>query len=232
MGKRLTENLSSLYIGAANSLKPKQAKRKIVAYVESYDDISFWRSLLAEYENDKRYFEVMLPSRSSLAKGKKSVLMNELGSRLGENMIACVDSDYDYLLQGRTQTSRYIINSPYVLQTYAYAIENYHCYAEGLHEACVTATLNDHKLIDFPAFMKLYSEIAYPLFIWSVWFYRQHNLSEFSLLDFCSFVKLDQVSTRHPEKSLEIMSKKVNRKLHELERRHVEALEEDRKSVV
>ena len=68
MGKRLTENLSSLYIGAANSLKPKQAKRKIVAYVESYDDISFWRSLLAEYENDKRYFEVMLPSRSSLAK--------------------------------------------------------------------------------------------------------------------------------------------------------------------
>lgn len=89
--------------------------------------------------------------------------MNELGSHLGENMIACVDSDYDYLLQGRTQTSRYIINSPYVLQTYAYAIENYHCYAEGLHEVCVTATLNDHKLIDFPAFMKLYSEIAYPL---------------------------------------------------------------------
>ena len=44
MGKRLTENLSSLYIGAANSLKPKQARRKIVAYVESYDDISFWRS--------------------------------------------------------------------------------------------------------------------------------------------------------------------------------------------
>ena len=39
MGKRLTENLSSLYIGAANSLKPKRARRKIVAYVESYDDI-------------------------------------------------------------------------------------------------------------------------------------------------------------------------------------------------
>ena len=31
MGKRLTENLSSLYIGAANNLKPKHAKRKIVA---------------------------------------------------------------------------------------------------------------------------------------------------------------------------------------------------------
>ena len=106
MGKRLTENLTSLYIGAVNNLKPKHAKRKIVAYVESYDDISFWRSLLAEYEDDTRYFEVMLPSKRSLAKGKKTVLMNQLGTKLGENMIACVDSDYDYLLQGRTYTSR------------------------------------------------------------------------------------------------------------------------------
>ena len=226
MGKRLTENLSSLYIGAANSLKPKRARKKIVAYVESYDDISFWRSLLAEYENENRYFEVMLPSSNSLAKGKKTVLMNQLGKQLGENMIACVDSDYDYLLQGRTQTSQYINNSPYVLQTYAYAIENYHCYAEGLHEVCVTATLNDHSLIDFPAFMKVYSQIAYPLFIWSVWFYRCHNLSEFSLLDFCAYVKLDHVSTRHPENSLEIMAKKVNRKLRELEKKHASALDE------
>lgn len=226
MGKRLTENLSSLYIGAANSLKPKRARRKIVAYVESYDDISFWRSLLSDYEDDSRYFEVMLPSQSSLAKGKKTVLMNHLGKQLGENMIACVDSDYDYLLQGCTQTSRYINESPYVLQTYAYAIENYHCYADGLHEVCVMATLNDHMLIDFPAFMQVYSEIAYPLFIWSVWFYRRHNLSEFSLLDFCSYVKLDQVSTRHPETSLQVMAKKVSRKLRDLERRHPNALHE------
>ena len=121
MGKRLSENLSSLYIGAANKLKPKCSRRKIIAYVESYDDISFWRTLLGEYENETRYFEVMLPSKTTLAKGKKSVLMNELGPRLGQNMIACVDSDYDYLLQGATHTSRYIINNKYVFHTYAYA---------------------------------------------------------------------------------------------------------------
>ena len=91
MGKRLSDNLSSLYIGAANRLKPKKARRKIVAYVESYDDVSFWRTLLGEFEDDTRYFEVMLPSKTTLAKGKKSVLMNELGSQLGQNMIACVD---------------------------------------------------------------------------------------------------------------------------------------------
>ena len=46
MGKRLTENLSSMYIGAANRLKPKKAKNRIVAYVESYDDVAFWRSIM------------------------------------------------------------------------------------------------------------------------------------------------------------------------------------------
>ena len=58
----MTENLHSLFtLERLNSLKPKRARRKIVAYVESYDDISFWRSILAEYEDNTHYFEVMLP---------------------------------------------------------------------------------------------------------------------------------------------------------------------------
>ena len=226
MGKRLSDNLSSLYIGAANRLKPKKAKRRIIAYVESYDDVSFWRSVFADFEDENNYFEVMLPSKKSLCKGKKSVLMNQLGSRLGQNMVACVDSDYDYLLQGVTSTSRQINNSRYVFQTYAYAIENYQCYAESLHDVCVMATLNDHKLIDFVGFMTLYSQIAYPLFVWSVWFYRQRNLNEFSLFDFCSFVRLDHVSVRQPEQCLLAMDKRVKRKLAELEKKHTDALDE------
>lgn len=226
MGKRLSDNLSSLYIGAANRLKPKKAKRRIIAYVESYDDVAFWRSVFADFEDENHYFEVMLPSKKTLAKGKKSVLMNQLGSRLGQNMVACVDSDYDYLLQGVTSTSRQINNSRFVFQTYAYAIENYQCYAESMHEACVMATMNDHKLIDFVGFMTLYSQIAYPLFVWSVWFYRQHNLNEFSLFDFCSYVRLDHVSVKNPEECLIAMDKRVKRKLQELERTHAGALEE------
>jgi hypothetical protein len=226
MGKRLTDNLSSLYIGAANRLKPKKAKHRIVAYVESYDDISFWRSVFADFEDDTCYFEVMLPSNKSLNKGKKSVLMNQLGSRLGQNMVACVDSDYDYLLQGVTSTSRQINESRYVFQTYAYAIENHQCYAESLHEICTMATLNDRKLIDLVGFMTMYSQIAYPLFIWSVWFYRKRNLNEFSLMDYCSYVRLDHVSVRHPEECLIAMDKRVKNKLHDLEKKHPDALEE------
>ena len=177
MGKRLADNINSQYIAAANLLRPKKARKKIVAYVESYDDIFFWRTLLSEFENEEYYFEVMLPSSDSLQKGKKAALMNRLGSGLGQNMIACVDADYDYLMQGTTNTSRKIIRSRYVLHTYAYAIENFQCYAESLHEACVMATLNDRSIIDIPAFMRLYSQTIFPLFAWSIWFYRKGILN-------------------------------------------------------
>ena len=96
MSVRLKDNLNSKYVEAANKMKPKAARRRIVAYVESYDDVVFWRSVLSEFENDKLYFEVMLPSRGKLARGKKSVLMSIVGDGVGRDMIACVDADYDY----------------------------------------------------------------------------------------------------------------------------------------
>lgn len=223
MAKRLTDNVNSLYIGAANSLRPKTSRKRIVAYVESYDDVSFWSHLLSQYNTDKFYFQVMLPSNTSLAKGKKVAMMNDLGQGLGCHMIACVDSDYDYLLQGATGTSRRIIRSPYVLHTYAYAIENYQCYAESLHGVCVQSTLNDRPLVDFPAFFRLYSQIIYPLFLWNVWFYRKHELSVFSMQDFCRVVRLDPVSVPHPEDALEQLRQRVEKKLNWLARRYPEA---------
>ena len=166
-----------------------------MAYVESYDDIAFWRTLLSEFENEERYFQVMLPSATSLAKGKKMVLMNTLNtSELGRSLIACVDSDYDFLLQGATKVSHRINKSPYIFQTYGYAIENFHCFADSLHEVCVQATLNDRHILDFPAFLKRYSQIAYPLFLWNVWFYRQHDTHTFPMYDFNACVRLQEIN--------------------------------------
>ena len=224
MAKRLTQNVTSLYIEAANSLKPKTARKRIVAYVESYDDVSFWSHLLSQYNNEKYYFQVMLPSNTSLAKGKKVAMMNDLGIGLGGHMIACVDSDYDYLLQGKTGTSRHIIHSPYVLHTYAYAIENYQCYAGSLHGVCVRSTLNDQPMIDFEAFFRLYSQVIYPLFLWNIWFYRKRELSVFSMQDFCRVVRLDPVSVPHPEDALEQLRIRVEKKRAWLARRYPGAL--------
>ncbi|MBQ5351039.1 MAG: DUF4435 domain-containing protein [Bacteroidaceae bacterium] len=214
MGKRLTDNLSSLYIGAANKLRSNKTRRKIVAYVESYDDILFWRTVLKAHETDEYYFEVMLPSKTSLQRGKKAALMNVLGeSQLGENMVACVDADYDYMLQGRTPTSRMILESPYVFHTYVYAIENYQCCAESLHDVCVMVTLNDHEVFNFVEFMKIYSQIIYPLFIWSVWIYRSNRYKEFPLMDFCDEVRIDGFNIYSPEKCIERLRHRVNKKV-------------------
>lgn len=224
MGKRLKDNLGSSYLEAAQKLYSKKARRKIIAYVESYDDIAFWRSLLGEFENEERYFQIMLPSATSLAKGKKMVLMNTLDeTELGKHMIACVDSDYDYLLQGVTHVSRKINKNPYIFQTYAYAIENYHCYAEGLHEVCVQSTLNDRHVVDFPEFMKQYSQIAYPLFLWSVYFYRMRELSVFPLMDFCSYVRIHNVNLNNIGHCLREMESRVNAKLSELRHKYPKA---------
>lgn len=218
MAKRLSENLTSLYLGAAQRLKPKTARQKIVVYVESYDDVFFWRTVLDDFEDDSRYFEIMLPSRSTLGKGKKLVLTNKLGPQLGNYMIACVDADYDYLLQGATPTSRLINKNPFVFHTYAYAIENYQCYAATLHRVCVMATLNDRQIVDFESFMQEYSQIIWPLFVWSVWVYRRNHYREFTLTEFGNHVSFSDINVYHPEQTLELVRRRVNRKIAWLQR--------------
>ncbi|WP_083714684.1 DUF4435 domain-containing protein [Bacteroides bouchesdurhonensis] len=217
---RLVDSLTSSYFSAAHKLYSKKARRRIIAYVESYDDIAFWRTLLEEFEDDEHYFQVMLPSATSLAKGKKMVLMNTLNTaELGKSLIACVDSDYDFLLQGATNISRKINRNKYIFQTYTYAIENYHCFAESLHEVCVQSTLNDRFILDFNAYLKRYSEIVYPLFLWNVWFYRQRDTYTFPMYDFHSCTALHEISLKHPEHSLDALQRRVDQKLFELKKR-------------
>lgn len=224
--KRLTDNVNSRYVAALNKFYSGK-KQRIVAYVESYDDIAFWRLLLEEFEDEERCFQIMLPSRTSLVKGKKSAIRSCLQQcSLGKNMIACVDSDYDYLLQGKTETSTQIIRNPYILHTYAYAIENYKCYAESLHNICVQCTLNDRRVIDFDVFFKLYSQIVYPLFVWSVWFYGAKKHNQYSILDFCKDVNLKTINVKDPNHSLSLLSIRVEKKIAYLKRNYADFIEE------
>ena len=218
MSSRLIDNIDSRYFEAANALRGKRARRRIVAYVESYDDIYFWRTVLSRFEDEKRYFEVMLPSKVNLTRGKKSVLMNFVGDHVGPDMIACVDADYDYLLQGVTEQSRRVIRSPYVFHTYVYAIENYQCSAPSLHDVCVAVTLNDHRIFDFQDYFRQYSEACFPLFVWSVWAYRTGHHGRFSLSDFNRVADPGGFTVQNPQVSIEHMRRKVKTKVHELQR--------------
>ena len=224
MAKRLNDNLNNAFVEAANRLRPSRSRQRIVAYVESFDDIFFWRSVLSAFETPTRYFEIKLPSHKSLQKGKRAALMNLLTeNQLGGSMIACVDADYDWLLQETTETSRFVNHSPYVIHTFVYAIENYQCYAPSLHQAVVEATLNDRPTIDFEVFLREYSNIVWPLFVWNIWCYRTGKYKSFSMTDFCGFVSFKEINTRQPEYSLEALRRKVNQKIAWLQRKHPEA---------
>lgn len=223
MASRLTTNVTSQYFSAANHLRPRWKKMKVVAYVESYDDISFWRNVLGEFETPDMTFEVVLPSRTSLSRGKKSAIMNNLGQNLGTSLIACVDADYDYLMQDCNEFSSSMLHNPFVIHTVVYAIENYHCYAPSLHAVCTASTLNDHNLFDFEQYLELYSKTIYDLFIWQIWTHRHALASQFSMSAFNNLVEMKKVNMQKPEVSLEDLRRSVNRKIAWLQREFPQA---------
>ena len=220
MAKRLTDNINSQYFEAINKMTPKKARRRIVVYVESYDDVFFWRSVLGRYEDDKLTFDIMLPSRNlHLDRGKKAAISNMLKG-VGRDMIACVDADYDYILQGATEMSRQMLENPYIFHTYAYAIENLQCYAKGLHETCVMVTLNDHRIFNFERFLQSYSQTIWPLFVWHVVFLQRRKMTmHFDMCEFNKVVVLPSVRIQNPKWAIEYLSKKVRAKMFQLERR-------------
>lgn len=215
---RLSAQLNSAYIAAASRLEGRRARPRAVAYVESYDDILFWRDVLTRAAPHVQ-FEVVLPSRITLGRGKKIALAN----RLGPHMIACVDADYDVLMQGATPTSAVVCRSPHVLHTGVYAIENLQCHAEVLHRVCVMATLNDRELFDFRAFLQAFSRTVHPLLVWNVWAYRYGAYTQFSLTDFARTVELREVQLHHPERMIEALRRRVNRQIAMLQRRFPQA---------
>lgn len=219
---KLTQHISSDYVAAANALRPQNAPRRIIAYVESYDDVLFWRTILSQFENSTRYFEVMLPTRNTsgkqlIGRGKKSAIQC-LMDHTGTDMIACVDADYDYLLQGATETSRMLISNPYVFHTYAYSIENLQCYAPALHNICVMATLNDHRIFDFNDFLLKYSEAVWPLFSWSVTLYRNGQLSAMPICDMDKVIYTGKLNPDNAQQALSRVRAKVQQRVNSLRR--------------
>lgn len=224
--KRLQDNLTSSYLQAANCLNSRQQRRKVVAYVESYDDVFFWRSILSQFETDKVFFEIMLPTReNNLERGKKAALMSALRGKTGQWLIACVDADYDYLIQGATETSRKILNSPFIFHTYAYAIENLQCYAPSLHDVCVAVTLNDRNIFDLQRYLEDFSRAIYPLFVWNIWYYRTSHYGEFTMTDFLRIIETTNFNMDDAQRIISLIKSKVTRRCEQLRKANPHATE-------
>jgi hypothetical protein len=205
-------------------LPPEDDRHLVNVFVEGYEDVAFWRGIFDHFRNPYLRFEISVPNRDDLPKGKK-VLMSMLGKSDPERVILCVDSDFDYLFDGATEQSREILGAENMFHTYTYATENYLCYAPSLRNVCVKATKNDTRIFDFERFMAAYSRIIYPLFLWYVYSAQLSHESVFTLAEFRSSVRLGYVDIRrNGENTLAWLERNV-------ERRRV-ALEHDNSDMV
>ncbi len=196
-----------------------KGKKLIRVFVEGYEDIAFWRGIFDRFENDRFTFEISVPLREDLAKGKK-VLM-KIAEQAPPDTLLCMDSDFDYLFADQTEQARIINDSPFIFHTYAYATENYLCYSPSLHNICVKATKNDARLFDFVRFFEEYSKTIYPLFVWYAYSAQINTENIFTLMDFKSSVKINYLEVEeNGAATIDWLRRQVERRLASLRDRH------------
>ncbi len=195
---------------------PANSKQRLVrVFVEGYEDVAFWRGIFDHFSNPYLYFEISVPTRKDLPKGKK-ILLNTI-SNSSEELLLCADSDFDFLFGDLTPQARLLNSAKYMFHTYAYATENYLCYAPSLHNVCVKATKNDTQIFDFVKFMQEYSRIIYPIFIWYSFSAQLEQTKTFSLIDFRNTVRVRYLDiSNNGTKTLEWLKRNVARKESEL----------------
>ena len=83
------------------------SQRLVRVFVEGYEDVAFWRGVFDRFANPYLRFEISVPSRRDLPKGKKVLL--SMIPEASDELLLCVDSDFDYLFNGTTEQSRELL---------------------------------------------------------------------------------------------------------------------------
>ena len=202
-------------------LRIDDGKTLVRVFVEGYEDVAFWRGIFDHFVNPYLRFEISVPTREDLPKGKKVLINN--ASNASETLLLCMDSDFDYLLSEDDEQSRLIAENPFMFHTYAYATENYLCYAPSLHNVCVKATKNDTRIFSFEKFMADYSRTIYPLFIWYVYSASRHTENVFPLSDFKASVKLNYLDIpNNGQNTIDWLARQVARREQSLKEQYPE----------
>ncbi len=212
---RLNDHINNEYIASIKSLRRSSPT---LVYVEGFDDIAFWRTIFDEFENEpyNGNFEISTPSRDDMAKGKKVVL--GFAKSAGENLILCVDSDFDYLLGNKSEQSRLVNENRYIVQTQIYAIENLLCLPTSLKSIAAQATKNDYDIFDFESFCADYSEALYPLF---VWYFAAAKYSKTNMVTLAELKNVAKLNFLNPEnngrQTVQYVDRQVRKKVEQLE---------------
>ena len=146
---------------------------RVTVEVEDTIDKDFWRDLLSELCPEKEfhfdpYHTILNGDGISVQTGKgKSQIINA-ASGFNAWHIGCVDSDYDWILSDYTDAGKTISSCKYLLQTYAYSIENLMCLSCTLGDFCRENT-EETTEFDFDDYLTRLSKAVYPLLVWSTY---------------------------------------------------------------
>ena len=181
MCSSLLSNVNSEEFEKENLLTNRPNRIHVV--VEDEADCRFWNDLLRFAMPNKEFdvfpYQFGIDGNISLVKGKDHLLKDI--SAYGKFYIACVDSDYDYLLDEASPYHQALL-CPYVIQTQVYSFENYVCTPSTLKDVCfhVTACNTD---FDFAAFFEKLSESLYPILTWSLYMQSIGEVDAFKIDD-------------------------------------------------
>ncbi len=198
-------------------------QRLVRVFVEGYEDVAFWRGIFDHFSNPYLRFEISVPTRHDLPKGKKILL--SMIERSSPELILCVDADFDHLFHNTTVQSRELNGAEFMFHTYAYATENYLCYAPSLHNVCVKATKNDTRIFDFVHFMEGYSRAIYPAFLWYTFSAQLGSENIFILSEFRATVRLGYVEIENSgDETVEWVARNVERRVEQLASKYPDML--------
>lgn len=186
MATSLIDSISSIFVESTNALNSKGRKEIVQVWVEDYLDVQFWKSFLSKY-NSKYDFKISPYCINGKETPGKGVILNHVkDSQLGKNLIVCIDSDFDEIIE--TEYSARIKACKYILTTYYHSIENHFCHSSQIGNVLNQLVLSSDANIDFESILAKISQALSTLFLLSL-FFGWDDSSKYSIRKFNSLIK-------------------------------------------
>lgn len=144
---------------------------KGLMYVESKNDIGFWRYLI-EHIYPKKY--EIKPAAQLKADGKKT--LEKEYSKLNSMCLVGIDSDMDYLCPSRSQYSSELSSNPYLLHTFSYSKESFQCSIESIEDITARLVFKDEFSSEIVGALEHFSGLIYEALL--IHLYRHNKAPE------------------------------------------------------
>lgn len=193
---------------------------RVTVEVEDTIDRDFWSDLLGELCPGKEFHfdpkhTILNEDGSSERTGKGKSQIIKASADFNAWHIGCVDSDYDWILSDYTEAGKTISGNKYLLQTYAYSIDNLMCLSCTLGDFCSDNT-EETTDFNFEDYLTRLSKAVYPLLVWSTYLCSKGN-QDFTPTSW----RVILVNTeKDPEASLAQIEVKAKAKIEELDKKY------------